>query len=308
MLPFALINLIMSFILIALVSGNNLPVCSGSIIAAKIVNRKTGILLTVFGYVIGLALQGSLLRYGLNAILPVNETALPSVALFIAMIIFLIAHKWRVPQSLSITFSMAILGISMAYTESINWTFVGFMLGLWIFATGAALVTTFVSMKMLPLLMYKRRVWRVVGAIKPMLIVTSFLAAFTLGANTIGFVSTAVNGGVYTIPVFILAIIVGSVFLSRGELKRIGHEILPLRYANALVSQFVSVILVELATLFGVPLSNTQTFTMGLYGVGLGYKTRLIRTRPAMTIFLTWTVTAIVSLILGYVMTKTLIL
>ncbi len=49
-----LIIFVLSFILIALVSGNNMPVCSGSLVGGRILSKRSGIMLTMFGYLAGL--------------------------------------------------------------------------------------------------------------------------------------------------------------------------------------------------------------------------------------------------------------
>ncbi len=103
--------------------------------------------------------------------------------------------------------------------------------------------------------------------------------------------------------VIILGIIFGSIFLSSGEIRRIGNDIIPLRYANAVVTQSVSVFLVEIATFFGVPLSNTQTLTSGIYGAGSSYKTKLILKKPLITIIFIWISTALISFVCAFIST-----
>ena len=142
--------------------------------------------------------------------------------------------------------------------------------------------------------------------IKLALLALSFFAAFVLGANTIGFLYAAASGfmdPLYGVLITMVAIIVGSVLLSRGELKRLGSEILPLRYINALVSQSVTVILLEAATLLSIPASETWMFTSSLYGAGVSYRTRLIRRKPLFTIVSSWMDMSLIALLLGFVST-----
>jgi PiT family inorganic phosphate transporter len=99
-----------------------------------------------------------------------------------------------------------------------------------------------------------------------------------------------------------IAIVFGSILFSKGELKRVGNEIISLRYINALNSQIVSVVLVELATLFGIPLSNTQTFISSVYGSGLSYKNRFLLKAPIKSIAIAWIGASLISFAISYLL------
>jgi len=87
-------------------------------------------------------------------------------------------------------------------------------------------------------------------------------------------------------------------------LSTIGGEIIPIRYLNAVGSQVVSAALVEIATLFGVPMSNTQTFVSCIYGAGASYKSRLIMKHPFVITVETWFITAVIAFVLGFAVIK----
>ncbi|MGC8662564.1 MAG: inorganic phosphate transporter [Candidatus Micrarchaeia archaeon] len=274
--------------------------CSGSIIGSKIISKKIGIILTIFGYVTGLLAEGDMLRKGIYSIMPIDMMPFLIIALAIAIIIFIIAHKIRVPQSLSVNFTSILLGISLAAGLRINWGYVAIVLAFWIIAPIISIVMIGLLMHSTHTFTRKRKIWSTVKWIRAMLVVLSFFAAFTLGANTIGLIYSALPKNYYSLTVIVLAIIFGSIFLSSGELKRIGDEIIPLRYINAINSQFVSVTLVEIATLFAIPLSNTQTFIASLYGSGLSYRNRILLKKPLKSIAFIWIGGAITSLALAY--------
>jgi PiT family inorganic phosphate transporter len=291
------------FVLVALVSGNNLSVCTGSIISSRIVKKSTGIIIGIVGYSIGFVMQGDLLKIGLIAIMPSPSAYLIIIALSIALAMFVVAHIARVPQSLSITFTMIIVGISMAYGKAFSIGYFSNIIEFWILAGAAAGILTVLLMKISYKFTINSKIWGTVERIKALLIIVSFLTAFVLGANTIGFVFASVSGLInesFGIAVAIMAMVFGSVLLSGGELKRIGNEILPMRYLNALISQSISMILVEVGTLLSIPISNTQTFTASLYGAGLSYRTRMLRKKPLFSIIAAWILTALIALILGY--------
>ncbi len=294
------------FLLVALICGNNLSACSGAIISGGVVDRKTGITIAVAGYIAGFLLEGNLLRTGLIALMPVQSEVLVVIALVVALIVFIAAHLVRIPQSFSITFAMAIIGISLAYGDVSDLHFVSYMIGFWVVSTVVVIFGVLASMRILRDSLIKANIWQSIRNIKLLLVVASFLTAFVLGANTIGFLFVAVEGitnSLYSEMIVLIAMVLGGFLLSSGELRTIGSDIIPVRYLNALVTQSASVIIVEMATVFSIPVSNTQVFTASLYGAGLGYKTRLIRKRPMFDIIIAWVLTALVSLALGFAAT-----
>ena len=295
-----LIIFFLSFVLITLVAGNNLSACSGAMISGRVVSKRFGILLTVLGYILGLALQGQILKGGLYSLLPNPSPLAVSVALFIAVIVFIYSYLKKVPQSLSMTFSSAILGISLASGFKTNVMFLASMFSFWILAPLVSIVLVLFLMRVSNHIVNKRHVWRTVGRIRTLLIIVSFLTAFTLGANTMGLLYASLPESVYNLPLAITGIIIGSFLLSGRGLRRISNDIITIRYLNSLNSQFASTLLVEIATLFGIPLSNTQIFTTSVYGAGLSYKNRIIKKKPAKEIVYFWIVMIAASFVLGY--------
>ncbi len=302
-----IIILALTFILVSLVSGNNLSSCTGAIISGKIVSRKAGIAIAVFGYASGLLLEGGILQSGVIALLPIKTETFITIALATSIVIFLYAHFKRIPNSLSFTFAAAILGISSAAGFSVNISFVSAMFLFWLLTPIASIFLTIVLMRSSRRAVSKKRIWPTVNKMKLILVIVSFFTAFTLGANTIGFVYSAIPDSSYNLIVIIAALVFGSIALSGRELNRIGNEIIPFRYLNSVASQVSSALLVEIATLFSIPLSNTQAFTMSIYGAGLSYKNRLLIKKPAIEITKAWIYMVIISFIAAYALTYAVI-
>ncbi len=286
----------------ALVSGNNLSVCSGTIIGSRMATRRTGTFLAVLGYAAGFLLEGKLLRRGVYAVMPLRSPELLILAFSIAIVIFVIAHKKRVPQSLSVNFTSILLGISVALGFHVDWVFTISIFAFWILAPLLSVLATIPAMRMASRAASGWHIWKAIGRIKLSLFILSFFTAFTLGANTLGFLYSALPDSASVIPVIVAlaAMLIGGIYLSGAELNRIGNEIISMRYLNSIVSQSLSAFFVELATLVGVPLSNTQTFTASIYGAGLSYKGRLMSKSPAISIVLTWVLGAALSFILSF--------
>jgi inorganic phosphate transporter, PiT family len=287
-------------VLVAQVSGNNLSACTGAVISARMVTRRTGIWIAVAGYSLGLLLEGPAMRGAFVRLMPAATEPLVMAALGIGIVTFLIAHIKRVPQSLSQSFAAIMLGMGAARHAAFDRTFVPMMLAFWLCAPLLSIGLIVFLMRFSRRLVDQRDVWRTTRRLKMSLVVLSFLAAFVLGGNTVGFVYAALPPGRWTLVLIVLAIIVGSTLFSAGELRRIGNEIIALRYVNAIAAQFSSIVLVEAATLLGVPLSYTVVFTSGVYGAGFSYKHRLLTAKAAATILSSWLAMLLAGFLMGY--------
>ena len=299
-----LIPLILGFVLIALVAGNNLSVCFGSVISSRILSRKSGIILTMAGYTAGLLLQGNLLSATVTRLMPIPTEFTIEAALAIAIVIFVVSQLKRIPQSLSITFTMTLVGMAIASGISLNWVFLSGVAIVWLLIPILSFLAVLLTLKLVGTRERSNHIWAYTRLLKAILIVASFFVAFTLGANTIGLIQDFLPSTYYTIYISIAAIVAGSIIFSAGPLRRVGSDIIPIRYINAVSSQVVSAILVEIATVFGIPMSNTQTFVSSVYGAGASYKSRLILKSPFILMVETWLITAFIAFVLGFVVIK----
>ncbi len=287
----AQIAIILGLILVALVAGNNLSVCVGSVIGSRVMKRRSGILLTIVAYTVGLVVQGGFLGHTVSLLLSQGNPLALDVALAIAIGVFVIAEVARVPQSLTVTLTAILVGVDVAVSGVAKLGFVDTIVAFWITMPLLSFVFVAVVMRWASTRLPKNNIWGNVKVMKLALIATSFFVAFTLGGNTIGLIARMMPAsGISFMGIdatfigIVAAIVVGCVLFSQGPLNRIGNEIIPMRYLNAVGAMFISAFLVEIATLVGVPLSNTDAFVASVYGAGVSYKRRLIRRRPFFTI------------------------
>jgi PiT family inorganic phosphate transporter len=99
-----------------------------------------------------------------------------------------------------------------------------------------------------------------------------------------------------------MAIFVGSFYVSARTLRRVTEELFSVHYSNALISLLVSAALVEIATLFGIPLSNIQTLSGGIFGAGLSHRLKFLRLQPFLTIVAGWIVAPLLSFAIGLIL------
>ena len=213
---------------------------------------------------------------------------------------FVVAHLARVPHSLSQTLAAALLGIAAARHAAVDPRFVRTMLAVWLGAPVASIALIGLLMRLSRRMINERHVWATTRNIKVVLVGLSFLAAFALGGNTIGFVYAAIPDDPRHLLLALAAILAGSILFSAGELRRIGYEIVPMRYINAIAAQSSAIVLIVLATLFGMPLSYTVVFTAGVYGAGFSYQHRLLKAGAARTIAYSWLAMLLAGFLLGY--------
>jgi PiT family inorganic phosphate transporter len=286
---------------VALVSGNNLSITVGNIIGSRITSKKLGISIAILGYISGFIIENNFMRHGIFNILP-HTTNITLIYMFaVAIIIFIISHKMRIPQSLSITFTFIILGVDLATNSAINYFYVIWVVAFWISFPLIILYLAKITTKIAKEKIENLPIWKSIKALKYVAIIVTFFTAFTLGANTIGLVYSILPENLIITSVFILAIIFGTILLSGNELKTIS-SIIPIRYLNSVITETISLISVEVATLFGIPLSNTQTYTFALYGAGAGYKNKAIVKKPLVKMLYGWVSTAIIGFAITFIL------
>ncbi|MDE1804445.1 MAG: inorganic phosphate transporter [Candidatus Micrarchaeota archaeon] len=297
---YELILLLLGAVLLALVSGNNLAVCMGNAISGRLISRRNGIALTIIGYVAGMVLEKGFFSKTLSFLLPKAGPLFVGIALAIPIALFVLSYVRRVPQSLSIIFTMSLIGIGLASHEAVDLQVVALIVMFWIFVPLASFVLMVLLMRATSRALRNKFSWRKLRLLKMLVILSSFFVSFTLGANTLGFIYNLLPSTQYTLPVITLSIALGAALLSGSVLRRTGTDIMAIRYLNAFSSQAISVIFVEFATIFGVPISNSQTFVSSIYGAAISYRSRLILKKPFFAIIYSWTSAAIVSIIAGY--------
>src|SRR5881628_117405 len=88
------LSLFLCGLLAMVVAGNNLSAVSGTIIGTGIVRKRTGIMIAVIGYLLGLAIEGPRL-FSVREILLPKETVLDVLSILIATLIVLLSERCR---------------------------------------------------------------------------------------------------------------------------------------------------------------------------------------------------------------------
>jgi len=287
----------LTFVAVMLVAGNNLSASVGPAVGSRIISKRFGVLLGAVGFSVGLLVQGAGMVNSVGVLLPGATDELRAAALLVAILIFVIADVARVPMSLSMSLVGLLAGLSFAGASS-SGAYVAKVAVLWFLAPLLAIGLGFGLVRLLSR-RWPNNFWRRIQEYKLLLIVLSFSSAYVLGANTLGLVVATGGFGFATVALAVMAIFVGCFLLSGGEIRRVAQEFYLMRYVNATATLVTDTILVEAATLFNIPLSNTQTTASAVFGTGISYRNKFVSLKPFLTIVAGWVVAPLLSFVLG---------
>lgn len=279
-----LLLLAVSTLLILLVSGNNAQASIGNLVGAKVVRTGTALLVEVVGVSLGLVFQGTSMAKAATHLAKGLSPEMVLVVLTITLALFAVAHFARLPLSLTHTLPALLAGVALAFTP-----YFFFMILAWMAAPAAALLATPLIARLAARL-GANDFWSKIELYKALLILVSFMFAFTLGANTIGLIVAVEGFGGLTVPLAIVGVAVGTFFLSAGEIRRVTSDMFNLGYSNAMSSMLTSAVLVEASTLVGIPMANTMVQNTAVFGAGISYKTRFFTAKPFFLVALSWIV------------------
>ena len=288
------------------VGGNNLSASSGMIIGSSMVTRRTGILIAITGYLVGLFVEGPKLFQVGQVFLPAATSTGTFSILLASLLVFLGGESLRVPLSLSKALTGAILGVSAALGTLYSSGYLVLILGFW-FLVPLAATALGVLLVALDDRLSPRNLWLKLSLLKTGLLLVSFLSAYVLGSNTLGLIAgVPYNETLYASLAVGVGSVLGALTLGRGALRRLTEGVFSLRYPTAFFSQLVGAATVELASQMGVPLSITETVSSSIIGSGLARRMRVMNVRNIFLIVSSWIFSPLAGFALAFVLTKTL--
>jgi inorganic phosphate transporter, PiT family len=297
------LSLVLAGLLGAVVSGNNVSACCGTIIGSRMVSRRSGVIIAAAGYLLGLLLEGPKLFRVRQAFLPSETSTEIFSILLVTLLIFIGGELGRIPLSLSKALTGTILGVSFAIgaLQQVN-----YLILILIFWVAAPIVATCLGIIFVALddRYSPRNLWVKLSILKAGLIVTAFVSAYVTGSNALGLIAGIPSSQPFMATFSVgIGSVLGASLLGRGALRRLTEGIYSLRYPNAFYSQLLGAGTVELANQLGIPLSTTETVSSGIIGSGLASKMRVMNSRNIFLIVASWVVSPALGFFLGYVLT-----
>src|SRR5437879_9937259 len=227
--PLGIVSLILAGLLGMAVGGNNLSACCGPLIGIGMVSRRTGILLAITVYILGLLLEGPKLFRVREIFLPVDTATGTFSILLATLFVFLGGELSRIPISLSKALTGAILGVSIALGTFNSSGYLALILAFW-FLVPLAATTLGILLVGLDDRLSPRNLWLKLSLLKTGLLLVSFLSAYVLGSNTLGLIAGVVyNQTLYATVAVGLGPLLGTFVRGRGALRRPPEGIFILR-------------------------------------------------------------------------------
>ncbi len=301
MLWLPIVVLILTFVAVMLVSGNNLSACVGPAIGSRIISKRFGMLLGAGGFSIGLVVQGAGMTKTVNMLLPNAALQLRAEALLVAILIFIVADRIRAPMPVSMSLVGLFTGLSITSGTFTNGFYVAEVVILWVVAPLIAIILSFYLIRAINKVQPKN-VWRRLQAYKVLLIVLALATSYVLGTNTLGLIVATGGFDFVTVALAVVAVFLGAFFLSAGEISRVSQELFLMRYPNAMSTLLTSAVLVEAATFFNIPLSNTQALSSAVFGASISYKSKFVSFKPFLVTVMTWVIAPLFSFGIGLIL------
>lgn len=270
-----IIGLISSF----LVGGNNSAIALGILVSTNVLRRRLSYLINAISLFSGASIGSITMESSIYGLVTSKNFLLLEIALsailFSSTVTFYYLNKIGIPASLSqmIYPSLASVVLIARGTIGFDWGKFDFTVLSWILSPLVAIATSLSMYFFLrKLLKSKRNFIREIRYYKYGLIISSIFTSFVTGANAIGIIISAglISEPFYiTAPIYATAASLGIYLSSRKAVITVGFRITRLGYTAASSALIGSDIISEVFTIFGVPISITQTIMGGIIGLSL---------------------------------------
>lgn len=299
-----IIVLILTMLTTFFITGNNSSILVGPYISITSLKRIASITI-IMGILTGFIGEGYKLRKFILAF-RVDNYFIVSVILLTIIILLEIANRYKLPISLTMLLAGAIIGVSLTYHTQIDMIYLTYLAISWaiypILGLGlAGIIYTIISR------INRGISWRGYKYEETLLIISTFFLAYVFGANTLGLLNSLLNtSGIETSVLILLSAGAGYLLLSKQVSSEIGLGIYNIGTATLLSTQFTVILLIEIATQYGVPISLTQLWILSLLGPGLTKEVRLINKSYINKIIILWILSPFIGAMLSYIFLYTL--
>ena len=278
------------------IGANDAGNCIGTSVGSGLISFRRAVLLAAVFVVAGALLQGQHVMKTIGKGI-VTETLPPEailVALLCSGLFVTLATFFRVPVSTSQAIVGGVAGVGYAAGAAVDLDKMLTIVKCWVLCPVMTMVLSFIIYWLL--LAYLRttkradKVMRVLGAL---VVLSACYVAYSLGANDVGNAIgplanldlvdvqwLAVMGGV--------ALAVGAITYGRRVTETVGSSITPLDLPGAFAAQISAAFGVHLFSMFGIPVSTSQSIVGGVIGVGLVRGVRAVSKKKLGVIAVGW--------------------
>jgi len=226
-----------------------------------------------------------------------------TVASLIIMIFLTLA---KLPISLSQVLVGALVGAAIGSSIQVNWLYTAGIASSWILTPMIALmigvmlthITKYVTKRI-------RKIMTLNLAYSYLTVLSGVYAAYTLGANTLGFIIGLDPTGAHSDAVsvfFALATVLGMFLFSRGTTRSVAENITGLNQSEAFASQLAGAFTVQGFTELRTPVSVSQAVVGGIYGTTIPHRIVVRNDRLTRELIFGWTVAPLVGACLAFLL------
>ena len=233
----------------------------------------------------------------------------------------LITWWLAIPSSSSHALIGSLVGATIVYTASFGdvlWSGVLYKVVLPLFLSPTiGLIIGYAGMKLMYRLFVNWSQNKVNTVFRKLQIVSSAFVAFSHGNNdaqkTMGIITLAmISAGALSqdsgVPLWVkvacaVTMAMGTAIGGKRIMKTMGGSVTKLEPSNGFVAQTASALVIEGATMFGIPVSTTQVITTSIMGVGAAKRVSAVKWGVAKSILVAWVLTLPASMVLGGVAT-----
>lgn len=295
----------LTFILSLIASANNLSVCIGGATGSRIVSYRTGVLISLIGFLIGLYLEGWKLKPAQDMLIAI-QVASPIIVVS-TIIAFSMSLLTKVPVSLVQSLFGSMIGVMLGLGYEINFDYVVSTMSFWALAPILSILIAGLWFRGYHIVKLGS-LWTRLTILKLGLVASSFYSAYVFGANNLGFIAFILNPSPYTYIIIYIGSIIGTLLLGKRFMLFIGEKIYTMKYSSAFHAQVTGVSMIMIATQLGIPASIAQVVTGGIVGTGLGHRVRILNVSALKTILIQWTLSPSLGIIIGFLMAYFLII
>jgi inorganic phosphate transporter, PiT family len=285
------------------IGANDSANCIGASVGAGLVRYRTGIILVSVFVVAGALTGGDGVIKTLGKGI-VTDTLAPLgvvVALICGGLFVTAATFFKVPVSTSQGVVGGVAGVGMAAGLNVDFSKVLTIVECWILCPILSMIFSYAIYKVCRLVLSKvKNKTRADRVLTYLVLGSACYAAFALGANNLGNaigpivvlegVESFISIGVLTI-LGALSIAVGALTFGRGVAETVGKSITRLNLQGAFAAQMASAFGLHLFSMFGIPVSTSQTIVGAVLGVGLVHGARSVSRRKLVEIVIGWVLT-----------------
>jgi|Deesub1362A_J573_1020465.scaffolds.fasta_scaffold00001_459 phosphate/sulfate permease len=276
---------------VAFITGNNSAILSGPY-RSVVILRKIASPVILLGTILGLLIEGNKLRK-FTETFPIHDQNLLTIILVSIIILILLGNRYRIPISLTMTLAGGVVGIFISLGRPLDTGYLSLLLIAWITYPLLGLVISSLIYLLVKRLLRESN-WRGYISEKVLLMSTTGALAYVFGANTLGLIYYLGEEGFIQTILFVIMVVGGFFLLSGGVSYEIGLKIYNISISALLAAQFATVILIEVATQFGIPVSLTQLMMISLIGPALTKKFRIINIQYLKKMLFLWAASPVI--------------